>query len=143
MCDCTVPWQALQRVQASQFLMRHCAAVVCSTCKHPCVNIVKLVLVIVQYAFNLFSHNSPMTGNGYNEEEMKMVNETHKIWGQKDVSITATCIRVPIMRAHAESINLEFEQDISEQEVCLHLTLACHVHLMRLLHICQRHTLHV
>ena len=34
-----------------------------------------------QYAFNLFSHNSPMTGNGYNEEEMKMVKETRKIWG--------------------------------------------------------------
>ena len=71
----------------------------------------------MQYAFNLFSHNSPMTENGYNEEEMKMVKETKKIWGQQDVSITATCIRVPIMRAHAESINLEFERDISEQEV--------------------------
>ena len=46
-----------------------------------------------------------------------MVKETKKIWGQQDVSITATCIRVPIMRAHAESINLEFERDISEQEV--------------------------
>jgi aspartate-semialdehyde dehydrogenase len=69
-----------------------------------------------QYAFNLFSHNSPMTGNGYNEEEMKMVNETHKIWDQKDVNITATCIRVPVMRAHAESINLEFDRDVSEEE---------------------------
>ena len=58
-----------------------------------------------------------MTENGYNEEEMKMVKETEKIWGQQDVSITATCIRVPIMRAHAESINLEFDRDISEQEV--------------------------
>lgn len=73
--------------------------------------------VLLQYAFNLFSHNSPMTENGYNEEEMKMVKETKKIWGQQDVSITATCIRVPIMRAHAESINLEFDRDISEQEV--------------------------
>ena len=71
----------------------------------------------LQYAFNLFSHNSPMTGNGYNEEEMKMVKETGKIWGTSDVAITATCIRVPVMRAHAESINLEFERDISEQEV--------------------------
>jgi len=69
-----------------------------------------------QYAFNLFSHNSPMTENGYNEEEMKMVKETHKIWGQKDVNITATCIRVPVMRAHAESINLEFDCDITEEE---------------------------
>ena len=60
-----------------------------------------------------------MTGNGYNEEEMKMVKETHKIWGEPNISITATCIRVPIMRAHAESINLEFDREISEEEVSL------------------------
>ena len=58
-----------------------------------------------------------MTENGYNEEEMKMVKETKKIWGTTDVAITATCIRVPIMRAHAESINLEFDRDVSEEEV--------------------------
>lgn len=74
---------------------------------------------LMQYAFNLFSHNSPMTENGYNEEEMKMVKETRKIWGNQGVDITATCIRVPIMRAHAESINLELERDMSEEEVCL------------------------
>lgn len=70
----------------------------------------------VQYAFNLFSHNAPMTENGYNEEEMKMVKETHKILKNTDIAVTATCIRVPVMRAHAESINLEFERDISEEE---------------------------
>jgi aspartate-semialdehyde dehydrogenase len=69
-----------------------------------------------QYAFNLFSHNAPMTENGYNEEEMKMVKETRKILNAPDMKITATCIRVPIMRAHAESINLEFEREISEEE---------------------------
>ena len=53
---------------------------------------------------------------GYNEEEMKMVKETHKIWSYKDVRITATCIRVPVMRAHAESINLEFSEDFDEAE---------------------------
>ena len=58
-----------------------------------------------------------MTENGYNEEEMKMVKETRKIWGTDDVAITATCIRVPIMRAHAESINLELNQEVSESEV--------------------------
>ena len=41
------------------------------------------------------------------------VKETRKIWGERDVAITGTCIRVPVMRAHAESINLEFEKDIS------------------------------
>mmetsp|Transcript_26181 Transcript_26181/g.46565 ORF Transcript_26181/g.46565 Transcript_26181/m.46565 type:complete len:342 (-) Transcript_26181:102-1127(-) len=68
-----------------------------------------------QYAFNLFSHNAPMMENGYNEEEMKMVKETKKIWGYEDVSIAATCIRVPVMRAHAESINLEFHDEMSEE----------------------------
>lgn len=68
-----------------------------------------------QYAFNLFSHNAPMTETLYNEEEMKMVKETAKIWNNNDVRITATCIRVPIMRAHAESINLEFEKDITAE----------------------------
>ena len=56
-----------------------------------------------------------MTENGYNEEEMKMVKETRKIWGVEDVNITATCIRVPVMRAHAESINLEFARPITEE----------------------------
>ncbi len=59
-------------------------------------------------AFNLFPHNSPMTDNSYCEEEMKMVNETHKIFGDHDIRITATCVRVPVLRAHSEAINLEF-----------------------------------
>ncbi|MEM1446774.1 MAG: aspartate-semialdehyde dehydrogenase, partial [Planctomycetota bacterium] len=71
-----------------------------------------------QYAFNLFSHNSPMQPNGYNQEELKMVHETHKIWNQTDeatqTKITPTCIRVPVMRAHAESINLTLDQPLTE-----------------------------
>ena len=59
-------------------------------------------------AFNLFPHNSPMTDNSYCEEEMKMVNETRKIFGDYDIRITATCVRVPVLRAHSEAINLEF-----------------------------------
>jgi len=53
-----------------------------------------------QYAFNLFSHNSDIGPEGYNTEEMKMVHETHKIWGQSvndpgdATAITATCVRV-------------------------------------------------
>ncbi|XVE74530.1 hypothetical protein DITRI_Ditri12bG0024200 [Diplodiscus trichospermus] len=67
-----------------------------------------------QYAFNLFSHNAPVLENGYNEEEMKMVKETRKIWNDVNVKITATCIRVPVMRAHAESVNLQFEKPLYE-----------------------------
>ncbi|CAA7402175.1 unnamed protein product [Spirodela intermedia] len=67
-----------------------------------------------QYAFNLFSHNAPVQPNGYNEEEMKLVKETRKIWNDEEVKVTATCIRVPVMRAHAESVNLQFEKPLDE-----------------------------
>lgn len=59
-------------------------------------------------AFNLFPHNSKLNDQGYCEEEMKMVNETRKIFGTTDLRITATCVRVPVLRAHSEAINLEF-----------------------------------
>eukprot|EP00262_Sarcandra_glabra_P010975 TRINITY_DN26680_c0_g1_i1.p1 TRINITY_DN26680_c0_g1~~TRINITY_DN26680_c0_g1_i1.p1 ORF type:complete len:391 (-),score=46.46 TRINITY_DN26680_c0_g1_i1:210-1355(-) len=67
-----------------------------------------------QYAFNLFSHNAPVLSNGYNEEEIKLVKETRKIWNDMNVQVTATCIRVPVMRAHAESVNLQFEKPLDE-----------------------------
>ncbi|XP_048319022.2 uncharacterized protein LOC125418739 [Ziziphus jujuba] len=69
-----------------------------------------------QYAFNLFSHNSSVLPNGYNEEEMKLVKETRKIWNDSNVRVTATCIRVPVMRAHAESVNLQFEKPLDEDK---------------------------
>ncbi len=59
-------------------------------------------------AFNLFPHNTPIDEHGYCEEEMKMVNETRKIFGTPDLRVTATCVRVPVLRAHSEAINLEF-----------------------------------
>ena len=67
-----------------------------------------------QCLFNLFSHNSAMGDDGYNMEETKLVNETHKIWGDDSVGITATCVRVPVLRAHSESINLTFRKPLSE-----------------------------
>jgi len=70
------------------------------------------------YAFNLFSHNSKMDpANGYNEEEMKVVRETHKIFGTSDIRIAATCVRVPVLRAHCIAINFECEQPITPAEV--------------------------
>jgi aspartate-semialdehyde dehydrogenase len=59
-------------------------------------------------AFNLFPHNSPMTETFYCEEEMKMVNETRKIFNAPEIKISPTCVRVPVLRAHSEAINLEF-----------------------------------
>ena len=60
-------------------------------------------------AFNLFLHNSPMLANNYCEEEMKMLNETRKILNMPDLKVSSTCVRVPVLRAHSESINIEFE----------------------------------
>jgi len=67
-------------------------------------------------AFNLFSHNSPIDATGYNAEERKLVHETHKILGDSSIGITATCIRVPVLRAHSESVNLTFDQPITPEE---------------------------
>lgn len=67
-------------------------------------------------AFNLFPHNSPLNDFGYCEEEMKMVNETRKIFGNQQIRITATCVRVPVLRAHSEAINLEFETPLDPEE---------------------------
>jgi len=70
-----------------------------------------------QIAFNLFSHNSALGPNGYNDEEMKMVKETRKIFDCAEIAITCTCVRVAVMRAHSESINLEFTDPITPEEV--------------------------
>ncbi len=70
-----------------------------------------------QIVNNLFSHNTKINESGYNEEELKMVSETRKIFGDPKIMVTATCIRVPIPRAHCESINLEFERPITPDQV--------------------------
>lgn len=67
-------------------------------------------------AFNLFPHNTPINELGYCEEEMKMVNETRKIFAAPQMRITATCIRVPVLRAHSEAINLEFSEPFPVEE---------------------------
>lgn len=70
-----------------------------------------------QYIWNLFSHNSKIDpANGYNEEELKMLKETRKIFGEPAIRVTATCVRVPVLRAHCESINLSFERPLTELE---------------------------
>ncbi len=68
-------------------------------------------------AFNVFSHNSDIGPDGYNLEERKMVLETRKIFHCPEILITATCVRVPVMRAHSEAINLQFADPISERDV--------------------------
>lgn len=68
------------------------------------------------YAFNVFPHNSPMTDNGYCEEELKMVKETRKIFHDDSIRVHATCVRVPVLRAHSEAVNVECERDPSVEE---------------------------
>ncbi|MBV6490349.1 MAG: aspartate-semialdehyde dehydrogenase [Fimbriimonadaceae bacterium] len=60
-------------------------------------------------AFNVFSHNSAVDVDGWNGEERKVVQECRKILGNPDLAINVTCVRVPVRRAHTESITVEFE----------------------------------
>ncbi len=70
-----------------------------------------------QYIWNLFSHNSKIdAATGYNEEETKMLKETRKIFGEPSLRITTTCVRVPVLRAHCEAINITFEKPLKEDE---------------------------
>jgi len=70
------------------------------------------------YAFNLFSHNSKMDPvTLYNEEETKMLKETRKIFGDPEIRISATCVRVPVLRAHSEALTFECERPITPAEV--------------------------
>jgi aspartate-semialdehyde dehydrogenase len=64
-------------------------------------------------AFNVFSHNTAIGPEGYNGEETKVMLETRKILSAPDLAITATCVRVPVLRAHSESINLTLRQPLS------------------------------
>jgi aspartate-semialdehyde dehydrogenase len=68
------------------------------------------------YAFNLFSHNSDMLENGYCQEEMKMVHETHKIMHDNAIRVCPTTVRVPVLRSHAEAIAIEQERKVSVEE---------------------------
>ncbi|MFO0748651.1 MAG: aspartate-semialdehyde dehydrogenase [Myxococcota bacterium] len=68
------------------------------------------------FAFNLFSHDSAMEENGYNGEENKVGAEIRKIMGHPHLAISATCVRVPVLRAHSASVNIEFARTVSVEE---------------------------
>lgn len=70
-----------------------------------------------QIAFNCLPHIDSFLDNGYTKEEMKMINETRKILGDSSIRITATTVRVPVFRCHAESVNIETEKKLSADEV--------------------------
>ncbi|RMG70978.1 MAG: aspartate-semialdehyde dehydrogenase, partial [Nitrospirae bacterium] len=69
-----------------------------------------------QIAFNCLPHIDKFLENGYTKEEMKMVNETKKIMGDDSIRVTATTVRVPVFRGHAESVNIETEKKLTANE---------------------------
>jgi aspartate-semialdehyde dehydrogenase len=66
---------------------------------------------------NALPHIDVFLENGYTKEEMKMVNETRKIIGDDSIQLTATCVRIPVVGGHSESLNIEFENDFDLDEV--------------------------
>ncbi|MCT0248654.1 aspartate-semialdehyde dehydrogenase [Synechococcus sp. CS-205] len=81
-------------------------------------------------AFNLFLHNSPLQPSGYCEEELKMLHETRKIMGLPELRLSATCVRVPVLRAHSEAVNIEFEHPFPVAEARALLAAAPGVELL-------------
>jgi aspartate-semialdehyde dehydrogenase len=70
------------------------------------------------FAFNLFSHNTAVDpATGYNDEEIKIIKETRKIFEDDRIAVGVTCVRVPVLRAHCVAITFECEKPISEDEV--------------------------
>ena len=69
-----------------------------------------------QLAYNVIPHIDVFTDNGYTKEEMKMFNETRKIMHEPALSVSAMCVRVPVMRAHSEAVWVETERRISVDE---------------------------
>ena len=69
-----------------------------------------------QIAFNAIPHIDVFSDDGYTKEELKMVNETRKILDNK-INLTATCVRLPVMVSHSESVNIEFEKSFTLEKV--------------------------
>ena len=67
-------------------------------------------------AFNVIPHIDVFLENGYTKEEMKMINETHKIMEDDSIGVTATTVRVPVFRSHSESVNIETEKKLTADE---------------------------
>lgn len=66
---------------------------------------------------NCFPHGGTFTDNGYTTEEIKLVEETHKILGDDSIKITATVVRIPVIGGHSESVNIEFENDFNIEDI--------------------------
>ncbi len=78
---------------------------------------VKPVKIPKKIAFNCVPHIDVFFDNGYTKEEMKMINETRKIFHRPELPVTATCVRVPVFRGHSESVNVETEKPFDLDDV--------------------------
>jgi aspartate-semialdehyde dehydrogenase len=74
-----------------------------------------------QIDMNIIPQIDVFTDNGYTKEEMKMILETKKILQDESIQVTATCVRIPVMGGHSESVNIEFENEFDLAEVRIHL----------------------
>jgi aspartate-semialdehyde dehydrogenase len=70
-----------------------------------------------QIAFNCIPHIDAFVDGGYTKEEIKMINETRKIFGEPDLRVTATTVRVPVFCSHSESVNIETEKKLTAADV--------------------------
>jgi aspartate-semialdehyde dehydrogenase len=77
-----------------------------------------------QLLFNLIPHIDAFTDNGYTKEEMKMHNETRKMFHDEEIQVTATCVRVPVLTAHSEAVTIETENEITPDKARQLLTAA-------------------
>ena len=84
----------------------------------------------VPCAFNVFSHDSPLDNEGHNLEETKLAAETRKILGEPSLRIAATCMRVPVRRAHTEALTIEFADPIDPEEARAVLSAAAGVRVV-------------
>ena len=84
---------------------------------HPdCTPTEKTTVFAHRIAFNLIPHIDVFLDNGYTKEEMKMLNESRKILHHDALRVSCTCVRVPVARAHSESLNMEFEKDVTPEQ---------------------------
>lgn len=68
-------------------------------------------------AYNAIPHIDVFFDDNYTREELKMINETRKIMNRKDLNITATCVRIPALNGHSESVNIEFDRKVTAEAV--------------------------
>ena len=82
-----------------------------------------------QIAFNIIPHIDNFADNGYTKEELKMINETKKILDKK-IKLTATCVRIPVLVSHSESVNIEFQKSFNLKKIytCLNNSDGCEVY---------------